>query len=246
MTGTIPLSSGQITIDKDLTIQGPGADVLTVQNTAARSTTSRIFYVNSGVTVTIAGLTISGGDIYGESSPARGGGIYNTGNLTVTGSIIRNNQAQSTAGLVGFTFGGGIFSTATLTISNSTISHNNVVGSGGGIVDSGTVNIDHSTISDNFANSNGGGLLTAGAVNITNSTISRNGTGLFGAGGGGIAQNGGTVLLTNSTVSGNVSGSAEGSGGGGGIYIFQGTLTVNKCHHHQQSRTDRLHFYSMQ
>ncbi len=192
VTGTIPLSSGQITIDKDLTIQGPGAGVLTVQNTAARSTTSRIFYVNTGVTVTIAGLTISGGDIYGESSPARGGGIYNTGNLTVTGSIIRNNQAQSTAGLVGFTFGGGIFSTATLTISNSTISHNNVVGSGGGIVSSGTVNIDHSTISDNFANSNGGGLLTAGAVNITNSTISRNGTGLFGAGGGGIAQNGGT------------------------------------------------------
>ena len=64
VTGTIPLSSGQITIDKDLTIQGPGADVLTVQNTAARSTTSRIFYVNSGVTATIAGLTISGGDIY--------------------------------------------------------------------------------------------------------------------------------------------------------------------------------------
>ena len=206
VTGTIPLSSGQIKIDKDLTIQGPGADVLIVQNTAARSTTSRIFNFDSGVTATIAGLTISGGDIYAQSSSDNGGGIYNAGNLTVTGSIITNNQALSPGGFVGLTLGGGITNVtgATLIVVNSTISNNNVFGIGGGIANFGTLNIDRSTISANVADYDGGGIYTAGAVNITNSTISSNGTGLFGRGGGGIYQNAGTVMLTNSTVSGNV------------------------------------------
>ncbi|MDQ3258776.1 MAG: hypothetical protein M3R15_33735, partial [Acidobacteriota bacterium] len=42
VTGMIPLSNdGQITIDKNLTIQGPGANLLTVQNSF--STFNRVF-----------------------------------------------------------------------------------------------------------------------------------------------------------------------------------------------------------
>ena len=55
----IDLTSGQLTIDKHLTITGPGANLLTVQRTSG---TSRIFAINPGKTVTISGLTIAGGN----------------------------------------------------------------------------------------------------------------------------------------------------------------------------------------
>jgi hypothetical protein len=118
VTGPIFLQDGQITIDKHLTIQGPGADVLTVQNVAPRSATSRVFLVNPGVTTTIAGLTITGGN-----NPGGGGGIFNNGALTVTNSTISNNTAGNFEGTIG---GGGIYNNndGTVILTNSTITNN--------------------------------------------------------------------------------------------------------------------------
>lgn len=72
---SIALASGELVINKNLIIQGPGANLLTVQNTAAASATSRVFNISSG-TVTLAGMTISGGNLTGGAS---GGGILNSG-----------------------------------------------------------------------------------------------------------------------------------------------------------------------
>jgi len=44
VTGTITLTSGELVIDKDLTIQGPGADQLTISGNNA----SRVFFINPG------------------------------------------------------------------------------------------------------------------------------------------------------------------------------------------------------
>src|SRR5262249_44175592 len=56
-TGTIALTSGQLDITDSLTINGPGADALTVSGNHA----SRVFGIAGDPTVTIAGLTVANG-----------------------------------------------------------------------------------------------------------------------------------------------------------------------------------------
>src|SRR5262249_21838325 len=85
LTGTITLTAGQLTLDKDLTLAGPGADVLTVSGNRA----SRVFEITPAVTVALSGLRIANGT---GPSPG-GGGIYNAGVLTVTGSTLSSNSA---------------------------------------------------------------------------------------------------------------------------------------------------------
>jgi hypothetical protein len=90
---TITLTS-ELAIGKSLDIEGPGADQLAVSSNHA----SRIFNISGGVTVTLAGLTIT------EGSATQGGGIENAGgNLTVANDVFSNNQAlngESTLGVV--------------------------------------------------------------------------------------------------------------------------------------------------
>src|SRR5947209_3253223 len=64
VTGTIALTGGELTIDKDLTINGPGANQLTVSG----NNLSRVFNINGG-SVDISGLTISNGQTTFTSMP---------------------------------------------------------------------------------------------------------------------------------------------------------------------------------
>jgi hypothetical protein len=82
----ITLTSSEILIAKDLTIDGPGADQLTVQRSTDNGTPAfTIFSISSNVT--IAGLTISNGN-----SPHSGGGIAFGGTagkaLTIANCVI--------------------------------------------------------------------------------------------------------------------------------------------------------------
>jgi len=61
---TITLTSGQLVVDKSVTISGPGANHLAVDGNA----NDRIFAITPGETVIISGLTITNGN---------GGGILN-------------------------------------------------------------------------------------------------------------------------------------------------------------------------
>jgi T5SS/PEP-CTERM-associated repeat protein len=206
--GAITLTSGELLINKNLTINGPGANLLTVQRGSAAGN-FRIFDIApSSVNATISGLTIANGNLPG--SP--GGGIYNTATLTLGSVTISGN----TANLGGN--GGGIFNNfGILTIIRSTISGNSVssstgAGSGGGIFNSGgIVTIASSTISGNTAigpggnSDSGGGIITnVGTVTLTNSTISGNSGDL----GGGIRNvNGGTVRAKSTIIALNTSAS---------------------------------------
>src|SRR5262245_19053306 len=118
LSGTITLTTGELTIDKDLTIPGPGADVITVSGNNA----SRVFEVVPAVTVAISGLTIADGRPVGGT--AQGGGILNRGTLVVIGSTLSGNAAY---------VGGGIYTQGALTLTNSTLSGNNATFEGGGI-----------------------------------------------------------------------------------------------------------------
>jgi CSLREA domain-containing protein len=195
-------STDSLTIEKNLTINGPGANLLTVSG----NDRAIIFYVRfSNLNVAISGLTISNalGGIYSEP-----------GTLTITNSTISNNAYSTSI----FSAGGGIYSNGgTLTITNSTISGN-------------TASVYDSELRTDFAG--GGGIFNnGGTVTITNSTISGNTASRSGfdykhdfAGGGGIYNNGGTVTVTNSTISGNTAFSVHSSGGG--IYSNGGTVTT--------------------
>jgi hypothetical protein len=218
VTGTIGLTSGELSVDKNVTISGPGPDMLAVSRSS--NTPFRIFHVMPSQTMNVEGLTISNGnaDI--------GGGILNDqATLTLTNCSVVNNVASQSGGGIADGFAGG-----SLNIINSTISGNSAVGPfpftfgyGGGISGGGI--ITNSTITGNYSGSTGGGI--AGSGTITNSTISYNSAGggknNFPGDGGGISGGG---IITNCTISGNsVFGSPlKGPGLGGGIHAFGATI----------------------
>ncbi len=232
---TITLGGTELAITDDVTITGTGSSQLSIDANQA----SGVFNVDDGtsseITVTISGLTITGGSatngggiinveqltvasstLSGNSASDFGGGIHNTGTLTVTGSTLAGNS-------VGNFFGGGIFNRyGTLTVTGSTISGNSSPAAGGIYSGMGMLTVTGSTISDNSAPSGGGGIANGAfpgthTATVTNSTLSRNSTTYDG---GGIA-NVGTLTVAGSTLLGN-----SASRDGGGIWNSGGTLTV--------------------
>src|SRR6516225_5138070 len=113
LTGTIVLTSGQMSITNDLTITGPGAALFAVDGNQQ----SRIFSISAGATVAIAGLTLTNGLATG--APARGGAILNSGGtLSLTQVTVVGNRAVGSPGAIGN--GGGVFSLGgTLHVLNS-------------------------------------------------------------------------------------------------------------------------------
>ena len=203
ISGVITLTTGQLLVDKSVTINGPGADMLAIDGNAA-SVVFFIFRNLPGETVTISGLTIRNG-----SGGSFGGGIENEETLTVTNSTISGNVVGE--------LGGGIGNSGTATIINTIISGNSA-SQGGGIYNPGMMTVINSTISGNMGRSSGGACATAdGTLEITNSTLSDNSADV----GGGIENGGGTITITNTTVSGN---SAR---EGGGVFLpHTTTMTI--------------------
>ncbi|NET61966.1 MAG: hypothetical protein F6K47_39365, partial [Symploca sp. SIO2E6] len=208
--GTINLTGGGLLITDDLTINGLGADFLSVD--ASGSSLSRVFNIDDGdddnfLDVLLDGLTITGGnsEFLGEG----GGGIFNAENLTVTNSIISGNSS--------FYDTGGISNSGDLTVTNSIISGNSSFYDAGGINNSGELTVTNSSISDNSSFYDTAGISNSGELTVTNSSISGN-TGNFGTGG---INNSGELTVTNSSISDNNTVSNT-----GGI-SNSGELTVN-------------------
>jgi hypothetical protein len=92
---------GELRILQDMTIAGPGATTLTINGTGSSAGPSRVFEINSGITVSISGLTIAGGNASPFSSTApgnQGGDIFNGGTLTLTNDVVRDGLAQGGEG----------------------------------------------------------------------------------------------------------------------------------------------------
>jgi hypothetical protein len=217
LSGTITLTTGELLIEKDLTIAGPGADVITVSG----NHTSRVFEIAATETATISGLTIADG------RSVVGGGVFNSGILTIRDSTISGNTATTDAYPLG---GGGIYSSGTLTVIGSTVSDNSTIGiaPGGGLDNGGTLNVMNSTIRDNTALQGGAiySFSSSGSTLVVHSSIITGNTarniGTAGGGGGGIQSDGGMVVITGSTISDNTSL----QGGGGGIYFNRATAVI--------------------
>ena len=227
---TITLTSEELLINKDLTITGPGPDLLTVAKAPSQPPFITIFHVTPGHTVIMRGITIRGGYY---------GGIYaDRATLTVDNCAVRENFCDC-----GFGAGGITNDQGTLTILNSIIDGNTAGyatgfpgGDGGGIsnVVGGSLTIRNSAITNNWAYLRGGGIIADGPVTIIDSTISGNVTGwdLDESGVGGGILVGGKLEIINSTISGNrASGSESGTAGGilcsGSVTITNSTVSGN-------------------
>jgi CSLREA domain-containing protein len=132
-----------ITLSSQISITG--AVIITNESSTQRieisgNNATRVFQVNSGANLTINNVTVRNGNV-----AASGGGILNSGTLTMTNCTVSGNSAT------GFgSGGGGIRNQGTLTMTNCTVSGNGA-SDGGGISNVGTLTMTNCTVSGNSA-----------------------------------------------------------------------------------------------
>lgn len=225
---SITLTSGQLTVNKNLTIDGTGTAGLTISGNNA----SRVFDVLSS-SFTLRHLTIANGKTTGVGEDGAGAGIRTASNTTlvVENSLFQNNSANGAGG-------GAIFAgyrsintvTGTQFIGNSSAG-NDALGKserGGGAI--AVKSESQLTVTGSeFANNtgiNGGAINTvSSALKVESSLFKNNDTTSGGAvtsktmGYGGAiytdGANGKTIEIESSRFEGN-----RGAGQGGGLFLF--------------------------
>ena len=180
---SITLTTGELEISKNLNIQGPGANNLTVSGDDA----SRVFEIMGSVNVGISGLTVAHGFVSGNTTPdfgftyVGGGGIlvdFGT-QLTLVQDAITANHALGVVGSEAL--GGGLMNLGTATLVGCDFTNNQATGGGTpldaiGGAGGGAV--------DNFGGPLGGASLIASNCTFTNnSTRSADGGDYFAVGG---------------------------------------------------------------
>ena len=202
-----------LSIPVNLTLSGAAAATTIIDGT----NTSNVFTVGAGISLTLSNLTIKNGVGY-----AGGGGVDNSGTLTVNKSNFYTNTALT---------GGAIQNSGTATISDTNFTGNSPYFFGrsagcGAINNLGVMTITTSTFYDNFANNNftsGGAICNGGTLTISSSTFNFNSSeGNNGGYGGAIYTYAGTLTVTNSTFSQNSTTTA-----GGAIYSGGGTVQIS-------------------
>jgi hypothetical protein len=214
-------SGSQLEINKNLTIQGLGADLLTINGDGAR-----VFKVDAGTNVAISGLTIEDGggvaSYYPATTPTTGtpsdyydgygGGILNLGTLILSGCNVTGNATGPSLGAGAYDFeGGGIYNGGTMTLSGCNVTSN----------------------SDGYgppmgADAYGGGIYNGGTMTLSGCNVISNSLYTQGYSYGGGAYNHGTMTLSGCNVTGNSAGLAgtDYSKGGGIFNDTQGNLTI--------------------
>lgn len=233
----ITLTSGQLAIDRNVTISGSGAATVTVD----ANNSSRIVNIGAGNSATISGITLlrgdagvgNGGAILVNSGASlaltnaaivsgtagTGGAVANLGVAVIGNSELRGNSATS-GGAVGNAVG------MTLTITNSAIISNvasgNVLGGvGGGMSNAGVATLHNVTLAGNRAGQGGAIYQTQGTSTLRHVTVANN---VATTAGGGVYSIGGAVSLANSLFASNGTGSNANAGGTGGITSAGGNV----------------------
>src|SRR6184192_4524588 len=117
---TITLTSGELVVNKIVSINGPGPNNLAVDANHA----SRVFHVSDGASAGISGLSI----INGSASGLYGGGIYNDhSTVSVINCTLSGNSADAPTGGGGGIYNDASYGTASLWVLNCTLSGNSAV-----------------------------------------------------------------------------------------------------------------------
>ena len=209
VTNTITLTS-EILVNKNLTINGPGANVLRVSG----NNSNRVFH-HTGGTVSISGLTIANG-LAGDY----GGGIL------AEAGILSLSYCQFTSNSTATAFGSGggicVLGSTFLYLDHSSVTHNQASFAGGGIYQNGPtftcyVSIENSTIASNRTTwvydgfppfPHGGGIsLLSGTLTVLDSTVANNVSTYVAGGIGKGLFTSGTAQILNTIVAGNTAAS---------------------------------------
>ncbi|AFY58386.1 hypothetical protein Riv7116_6028 [Rivularia sp. PCC 7116] len=222
----ITLTSGQLDIDKDLSIDGADAENFTISGNKS----SRVFFVGRGKDFTLKNLTVSdakavSGKVKDNKAELRGGGVFadDYATLTIDNVEFKDNVADRGAGIYldyrsqgtvlnssfdnndgtpansGFSAGAiAAQQTQGLTVENSRFTNNKGI-TGGAIYSLlGPLTVENSVFLKNSAKDGGGAIFTDGA-----------------SPGGPRGSEPGTIAIRNSQFEGN-----EAAGHGGGLFLF--------------------------
>jgi CSLREA domain-containing protein len=247
-TGEDANATGDLDITDDLTINGVDQDTTIID--AAQI--DRVLQITDTVTVVINEVTIRNGEtlagVAGSGDDGEdGGGIHNTGNLSLSRcSVISNGtggggqgapEANTKGGPGGRGgHGGGIYSSGSLTLTNSSVMENTTGAGGKGGSGSAAIGGDYN--GNGGPGGSGGGVYNSGNLRLIGSHVMSNTTGVGGVSedgtfsgsggggghGGGICSTSGAARLIDSAVGDNATGS--GSGGSGGGIRSSGDLTL--------------------
>lgn len=210
---------GDLDITDNLTITGAGASQTIIDG----NDLDRILHVRPGVSVIVSGVTIRNGNA------VNAGGILNEGFLSLTDSIVENNEVSGASNSVG----GGIGNLGVLNLDGVTVRGNTATINGGGLYNSGgAITIVDSVFMDNAADGDGGGLsIFNGSLTFTGGAITNNTAGFDG---GGLSLENAPITLTDVSVTGNTAGDD-----GGGLNVFGlGNLQVRSSTISDNTATD--------
>jgi hypothetical protein len=202
---------GELLINKNIHILGPGADQLTISAGFMDPEMNpwegyRVFHIyndDAPMQATISGLTIRDG------RAGEGGGVF----VDDYASLIMNDCVIGPNNIVAYAGGGLSADEAEVTLNNCTVVDNHGTGTYGGagiFANDSIMTITNSTITGNVTNNFGGGILAYDdtVVTLIHSTVSGNTANQDHSeqpegGGGGIYNDGAEVLLRNTIVAGN-------------------------------------------
>jgi hypothetical protein len=213
---------GTFLLRRDLTLRSWNKATLA---TLDADQAGRVLTVKRDVTATVIGVVITHG------VARSGGGIANSGTLTLIDSVVRANRADGDVG-----GGGGIANGfGALTLRDSVVEQNRAEGrvvSGGGIdSNSGTVTLNDTIVRGNTVTAavvgDGGGIFSGfGPLAVKDSIVQGNTVSAEVVGdGGGIFSNFGPLALTDSLVQGNTA--AGDSADGGGVFNNFDSVVMN-------------------
>lgn len=194
---TITLTSGQLLINKDLSIEGTG---LTHGITISGNNASRVMSIGLGSTTTIRNLSMTGGN-----SAGNGGAIECLGSLSLFNTAFFGNSASNVGGAIALPNAG----TGNLIANNCTFANNSANFGGAFYVGSNHSGpFAHCTFSNNSGATNGGGIYADGTVTLSNTIVAGNSSG----GSADVYEGAGTVSASGVNLVGNLTGSGLSAG----------------------------------
>ncbi|MBR3214457.1 MAG: hypothetical protein IKF79_08125, partial [Methanosphaera sp.] len=244
---TITLNRGTYTVTGRIDFNKPITITIDGNGQTIDGNQKQVFNITSSSSVIFKNITIKNA----ENTGGNGGAIYNSGNLTIINSTLKNNTATGQQ----YGRGGAIYNNGgTLTITDSNLNNNTATGQygdglGGAIYNyyRGNLTITGSNFTQNTATGQGqygwglGGAIynkEGGTLNITGSNLNNNtATGQDGNGYGGAINNDGTLNITGSNLNNNTATGQNGNGYGGAIYNIASILIITDSNLYNNTAT---------